>query len=184
MKHFLPLLFVLISTGLYAGSPELDFFEKSRRTNQTGMVVLGSWAVANMTVGAIGMRRSEGATRYFHQMNLAWNVVNLGIAGYAMWNFSQQDLASVPFQELADEHLRIKKLYLVNAGLDVLYMAAGTYMWHRSSKAEKRADMLKGFGRAIVLQGGFLLVFDGAMYLLQQHNEHMFPGVIRAVISL
>ncbi len=117
-------------------------------------------------------------------MNLAWNAVNLGIAGYAMWNFSQQDIFAMPLPDLADDHLRIKKLYLINEGLDVLYIAAGAYMIHRSGKASRRPDMLRGFGRSVALQGGLLLVFDAAMYLLQQNNERMFPGVIMATVAL
>ncbi|HMM11948.1 MAG TPA: hypothetical protein PKE03_07640 [Bacteroidales bacterium] len=180
---FLP-FFLLLPLWLVAQSPETDFFRKSLHTNQTGMYVLGSWAIANMAIGAVGMARTEGSAKHFHQMNLAWNVVNLGIAGYALWNFSQQDISSTPFPELADEHLRIKRLYLINAGLDVFYVAAGAYLWHRSAKAEKRPELLRGFGRAVVLQGGFLLVFDAAMYLLQQGNENKFPGLISAVIAL
>lgn len=181
--RLLPLL-ILYSTFLFASSPEDDFFRKSRQTNQTGMVVLGSWALANMAVGAFGMSRSTGANKHFHQMNLAWNAVNLGIAGYALWNFSQQDITSMPLSDLTNDHLRIKKLYLVNAGLDVLYIAAGAYMIHRSDKGGRRPEMLRGFGRSVLLQGGFLLVFDAAMYLLQQNNERMFPGVITAAIAL
>ncbi len=185
MKNLLFGILLIVPSFLLASSPENDFFRKSRQTNITGMYVLGSWAIANMAIGAVGMSRTEGQTRHFHQMNLAWNAVNLGIAGFALWNFAQQDINTMPLPELADDHLRTKRLYLINAGLDLLYVAAGAYMWHRSQQAgAKRPQLMEGFGKAIVLQGSFLLVFDAAMYLLQQHNEKMFPGVISAVIAL
>jgi hypothetical protein len=44
------------------------------------MKVLGGWAIANITIGSIAFYRTKGATRYFNQMNIFWNVVNLGIA--------------------------------------------------------------------------------------------------------
>lgn len=185
MKNLLILFLILTPAFLLASSPEEDFLRKSRQTNINGMYVLGSWAIANIAIGGVGMSRTEGQTRHFHQMNLAWNAVNLGIAGIAMWNFAQHDISAMPFPELANDHLRTKRLYLINAGLDVLYVAAGAYMWHRSQQTgAKRPQMLEGFGKAVVLQGGFLLVFDAAMYLLQQRNEKMFPGVISAVIAL
>jgi hypothetical protein len=80
--------------------------------------------------------------------------------------------------------MRIKRLYPINAGPYITYIAAGAYMWHRTAKASPRAEMFNGFGEAVLLQGGLLLVFDAAMYLLQQGNERMFSGVIRAVIAL
>jgi hypothetical protein len=34
----------------------------------------------------------------------------------------------------------------------------------------KSADQLKGYGTSIILQGGFLLLMDGAMILLHHRN--------------
>jgi hypothetical protein len=45
-------------------------------------------------------------------------------------------------------------------------MGAGLLMRHFSSNSEKRGDLLKGYGNAVILQGGFLLVFDMAMYFI------------------
>ena len=42
-----------------------EFYQKSMRTNNTGMYVLGSWAVANLIIGGIGWNQNTGDTKYF-----------------------------------------------------------------------------------------------------------------------
>ncbi|PKP50010.1 MAG: hypothetical protein CVT92_14790 [Bacteroidetes bacterium HGW-Bacteroidetes-1] len=106
-------------------------------------------------------------------MNVAWNIINIGIAGYALYQFANNNQALLMDSERWSEHLRIKNLYLINAGLDVLYVVAGSFLWARSVKSEKNRDRLKGFGQAIVLQGGFLLIFDLVMYGLQSNSERI-----------
>ena len=55
--------------------------DKRLQLNQNGMKILGGWAAGNIVTGGIGMSKSYGSVKYFHQMNLAWNGVNLAIAG-------------------------------------------------------------------------------------------------------
>ena len=60
----------------------LQFNAQRERTSGTSMLVLGGWAVGNMVAGGIGMATTPSGSEafHFHQMNAAWNVVNLGIA--------------------------------------------------------------------------------------------------------
>ena len=45
------------------------------------MLSLGSWASANIVGSGIGWARSYSEeNKYFHQMNVMWNLVNLGLA--------------------------------------------------------------------------------------------------------
>ena len=57
---------------------------------------------------------------------------------------------------------------LLNAGLDVAYIMTGLYMKERAKNVEKRKAMLKGYGNSIMLQGGFLFLFDVALYFINQ----------------
>jgi hypothetical protein len=50
------------------------------------MYVLGGWAVVNNSSGAIGWANSNSSAKYLHQMNLFWNTVNPGIAGFVLYN--------------------------------------------------------------------------------------------------
>lgn len=148
-----------------------DFFAQSMQLNRTGMYVLGSWALLNLSSGAYGWATQTGHQKYFWQMNTAWNVVNAGIAGYALYSFSQMDLTSMADAEMWQSHRQIKRLYLINAGIDLLYIGTGAWLIHLAGKNEKRHDIYKGYGQSIILQGGFLLVFDLAMYGLQARME-------------
>ena len=142
------------------------FGEVSLAANNAGMYVLGGWALANMAAGAYGWAAFEGEKKYFSQMNLFWNVVNLSIAGFALYSNYSADLLSLGDGEIMTKHLKTERLFLINSGLDVAYMGAGILMRHLGTGSERRGDLLKGYGNAVILQGGFLLVFDIVMYFI------------------
>ncbi len=164
--------FLLVAHGLQA-QQHPDFFTQSMQLNKTGMYVLGGWALLNMSSGAYGWATQTGHQKYFWQMNTAWNLVNAGIAGYAFYSFSQMDVSAMTDGELWQSHQQIKRLYLINAGLDVLYMGTGAWLIHLAKKNEKRHDLYKGYGQSIILQGAFLFVFDLMMYGLQHRLEKL-----------
>ena len=93
-------------------------------------------------------------------------MVNLSIAGFALYSNYSSDVSLMSEGELLARHLKTEKLFLINSGLDVGYMGAGLLMRHISTNSEKRGELLKGYGNAVILQGGFLLVFDMAMYFI------------------
>jgi hypothetical protein len=148
-----------------------EFFKTSMSTNKTGMYVLGGWAVANLATGAYGWANTIGSTRYFHQMNFFWNTINLGIAGFSFYSAAQMTPLRMSPQELMEAHNRFENLYLINAGLDIAYMGTGLLLRHLSGNSQKRPDQLMGYGNSVILQGGFLFLFDGVMYLVQRNHR-------------
>ncbi len=136
--------------------------------NSQGMLILGGWAVSNLIVGGIGMTQTEGNTKYFHQMNAAWNTVNLGIAGFGYAGLRGQS-ASIGLAETIREFQSFENILLFNAGLDVGYMALGGYLWERGLR--KDSDRLVGYGQSIILQGGFLFTFDLILYFLSRSES-------------
>lgn len=166
-------LFLLTAAAVMAQDEGKPFGEASMAANNTGMYILGGWAVANMAAGAFGWVSFDGEKKYFSQMNLFWNVVNLSIAGIALYSNQSTDLLSAGADEILARHLKTERLFLINSGLDIGYMGAGFLMRHLSTRSEKRGDLLKGYGNAVILQGGFLLVFDLVMYFV--FND-MRPG--------
>jgi hypothetical protein len=173
-KYLLVVLFIAVPLVMHAQGNYHQFFSRSMSINNTGMYVLGGWALANLATGGVGWSRTTGSTMYFHQMNFFWNTVNLGIAGFAIYSAMQMEPLRMSYQELMDQHMRYKKLYLINAGLDVVYMGTGFLLRHLSARSTNRADLLMGYGNSVILQGGFLFLFDGVMYLLQQHHQVNF----------
>lgn len=166
-KLFIIILFVICYKAQAQDS--LTYFNQSREhIKTTGMKVLGSWAIANITVGAIGNSNTTGQTKYFHQMNAIWNVVNLGtaVAGYISSKKSM-DKAFTSEQTLKEQH-KIEKIFLINGGLDLAYIGTGLYLNNRGNS--NNDDKLKGYGSAVILQGAFLLLFDATMYTAEKHN--------------
>jgi hypothetical protein len=97
-------------------------------------------------------------------MNAYWNVVNLGIAGFGFWQESQ--VAALNFWEIFAAQQQIEKVLLFNAALDLGYMAIGLLLIERGRRLEKERWI--GFGKSILLQGAFLLLFDAILYGFQQ----------------
>jgi hypothetical protein len=164
----------IVLTGLLLATapvPLADWHADHLSAQRTGMWVLGGWAVANIGMGAAGWATaSEARTRSFHLGNLAWNTVNLALAGMGLWNaLKGVDAVPDPRTLLQASEFQ-EKLFFVNAALDVAYVAAAAFLWQRG---DARGDaQLVGFGQALALQGAFLLLFDTAMGIWNVRLTH------------
>ncbi len=157
------------------------FNEKRIKTNRNAMTVLGGWAVGNFLVSGLLIGRSEGSTKAFHQMNVGWNLINLGLAGFGYYSATRADPAALDLYASVKDQYGIEKTFLLNAGLDVGYMLGGLYLTERAKNASKNQERLTGFGRSIVLQGGFLFVFDLAMYFIVNHHGQLLEPLLKNV---
>jgi hypothetical protein len=151
---------------LAAAPVDLESWNTRRlATNRTAMFVLGGWAVANMAVGAIGygLERDE-RLRWLHLGNAAWNVVNLGLAVVGLVSDWGRDPKSFDAKQSLVETEKQEKVLLVNAGLDVAYLAAAAFLWQRGDATSDQR--LVGLGQALLIQGAFLLGFDITLAVL------------------
>jgi hypothetical protein len=163
--HLLFLIGLLSLPAMAQDSAALEVFNSTRLDyNRQGMMILGSWALLNLLIGTIGSFRTRGQVQAFHQMNAYWNLVNLGIAGYGFWQTSQI-LLVVNFWEVLTAQQEIEKVLLFNAALDLAYMAIGFFLVERGLRLEKERWI--GSGKSILLQGAFLLLFDGILVAFQ-----------------
>ena len=177
-KWIISLAFCCLSFyAIGQSSGSLTEFNQSRKQiTQTGMLVLGSWAVGNMAVSGLMMPRASGSPFYFHQMNVFWNVVNLGLAGFGYYNALQMDPAGVGVSSSVSEFYSLQKTLLFNAGLDIAYIAGGLYLLERAKNTENKPERLRGFGRSVILQGAFLLAFDTALFfVLDSRSNELLP---------
>ena len=165
-------IFLLLLLGTHSlpalaqDSAALEVFNATRlEYNRQGMWILGSWALLNLLVGTIRGLQTRGQIQAFHQMNAYWNLVNLGIAGFGYWQASQVSLMA-NFWEVLVAQQQIEKILLANAAIDFGYIALGLYLIERGRRMEKEKWI--GFGKSILLQGAFLLLFDAILYGYQQ----------------
>jgi len=163
---------ILIPGSQPADTIYLQSFNRQRmHTTQTAMMVLGGWAVANIATGLIAMGQTNGEAKYFHQMNAIWNVVNLGIATAGYLGSRKLNGASWNMPGSIKEQNKIEKIYLVNGALDVAYILGGLYAReYGKNQTGKEQDRWKGYGSSIILQGGFLLLYDAVNLTI--HHRH------------
>ena len=173
MKKFLIALtfFFFFSFSLFAQSELKDFNENRLKITKTGMYTLGAWAIGNMVVSGIALGNAGGSQKHFHQMNIYWNVVNLGLAGSGLYSAITADPSSFDLAASLSEQAKMEKLLLFNAGLDLGYMAGGLWMMERSKNINKDPELWEGFGKSVILQGAFLFVFDIALFTILNTNS-------------
>jgi len=166
----LPVLFLSLTLSAQKDQERQTYNQRMNEISRNGMISLGSWAVANIGVGTAGYFTTKGDLQYFHGMNALWNLTNLGIAipGYLGSTSSNDDTPSL--YDLTQSQKSTEITYMVNAGIDVGYIMGGLYMNELSKNVDHYNNILSGFGKAIIVQGSYLLVFDGIMYAI--HSNH------------
>lgn len=170
------LFFFTLSANAQSDSLLNDFHLDRMNINESAMLVLGGWAVGNILVGTYGNFKASGEAKYFHQFNAMWNVVNLGIAAFGYFNAVNSDPASMTNLEILNDYNSLQSFLLLNAGLDAAYIMTGFYLKEKA-KNSSSAERLKGYGNSLLLQGGFLLLFDVTLYFIHQNNANinLFP---------
>lgn len=176
MKVVIFVSLLLSSTNIFSQNRPLQNFNQERLDlNRKGMTILGSWAGANLITNGILLSNASGSDKAFFKMNIYWNVVNGAFAGLGLLQKSKNQATMSPFQSL-EEQSSTEKIFLFNTGLDVAYVMGGIYLLEKSNNVSSDQEMLKGYGQSVILQGGFLLLFDGIMYGV--HRSHLKKGRI------
>ena len=103
--------------------------------------VLGRWALGSAAAGAA--LSLDPRTRGFGRQTAAWGAVDGAIA---LVGARRQAAGRTTAPE------RLRRVLLVNAGLDVGYLAAGAWL--------VRSTRWRGDGAAVLVQGAFLLWLD------------------------
>ena len=177
MKN-LTLTFLLYSFFFASYAQDMEVFNQYNRELNThsrnGMIALGSWGVGNIIVGTAGvLTTKQGSTMFsFHLMNASWNVVNLGIALPAYFGARKRLKKEYDIPGSFKLQRKQETLYAINMAADVLYVGSGVFMQefgNRYSNPNVR-DSFKGMGYSLIMQGGFLLLFDAVM--LGVHKSH------------
>ncbi|MFN5636117.1 MAG: DUF6992 family protein [Flavobacteriales bacterium] len=157
--------------GTVSWAQSYDAFNTERaKRDQALMLTLGSWASANAITGAIGWTTAKNPeVKAFHQMNLMWNTVNLGLAipGYLKARQAKQLMS---LSETLNAQQKTERIFLLNTGLDVAYITAGFLLRSMALNQQTKADQLNGFGKGLILQGSFLFAFDLTAFAI--HHRH------------
>lgn len=187
MKYIIASIFILVSILSNAQTDSIikQFDSRKNKLNHNGMIVLTSWASANIVGSGIGyaLTKSE-EEKNFHLMNASWGIVNLGIA---LPGLLAKEKTSATMYDLQKSQTQAEKLFLANAILDVVYISGGFYMKEYANNQTdlKKQERFNGFGNSVIMQGAGLMVFDLAMTILNNRNrkKHLDPFLKKASIS-
>ena len=103
---------------------------------------LMAWSLLWLGAAVFGLWHNQHPFwRAFWLMSGIWALIDALIA-MAGWLGSEPSLDG------------LQRILFINAGLDVLYVMLGAWLWSRET------PMLKGFGLAVLIQGFFLVCFD------------------------
>ncbi len=118
---------------------------------------LAAWAAASLGTGVLLVFVGAPFWRAVGVQFLVWGAIDGAIAG-AGWRDRRRLARSGVDRDQADSERhrrRLRRLLLVNVGLDVLYLAIGTALLGFDA-----GPVRAGHGVGVIVQGGFLFVFD------------------------
>ena len=182
MKTILTILLLILLTPLLHGQDIMTLNNKRINTNKTGLLVLTGWGAANVVAGATGYLVNDNIERkYFHGMNVIWGATN-GLIGYMGYRGALKESSMNFDAENAEKRYRSnKRLYLVNAGLDVLYIGTGAFIKYGIVTHESRPSYLVGISESFIIQGIALLVFDCTMFGLHQSQNKKWAKLVSGI---
>lgn len=114
------------------------------------------WSALSVVVGA-ALLFAAPFWRGVGVQALVWGVIDAAIAFFGLVSLQRKQRradADQPDTQLRETHT-LRRLLLVNAGLDVLYIVGGVVILTSFA-----TDFAKGNGVGIIVQGTFLLLFD------------------------
>jgi carboxylesterase len=116
------------------------------------------WSALSVLAGALLLAFGDAFWRGFGLQALVWGVVDAAIAILGRRAAEKRRLANLGRPSIFEREARnLRRLLWINTGLDVLYVAGGIVLIYTLGAADPFA---RGNGWGIVIQGGFLFLFD------------------------
>ena len=182
LTFFIALIISAIIVVAQTAQVDLKTFRTEQlNVQQKGMTVLGGWAAGNIITGAYYSGNTNGSTKYFHQMNMYWGIINGALAGATLLRLPAAKKKEFNFAKTLKEQQGVEKIFLLNAGLDVAYITAGIAFKEASKNNPAKRDRRFGYGNSLLMQGGFLLVFDGVMYAIMHKKGSVLNKMLENV---
>lgn len=177
------LLIFVFTLPIFIHAQEYHQFNAQRnQIDKKLMIGLGSWAGLNFVGSGIGWAASDQPEmRAFHQMNVMWNTVNLGLAipGYLK---AKKNKTNLTLSESIQAQHKTEKIFLFNGGLDLAYITSGFLFRNMARTNLTRKDQFSGFGNGLILQGSFLLLFDFSAFFI--HKNHAKKSINKTLENI
>lgn len=163
----------MLLTTLPAGPAWLTAYQHHELLLGRGLSVLGAWATLNLLLSGYSLPRTDARewSHHFHLMNCGWAFVNAVLAAVGILRtYPGQPPPGLNAPAALAAQVLTGRIFLANAVLDLGYLLLALWLLHRAAApAARRPERLYGYGRSIQLQGGFLLLFDAAMWVVLRY---------------
>lgn len=127
------------------------------------LTLVGAWGAANVVAGsAVVLMTPPGGARSFGLQSALWGATNLSIATIGL--ASQPDDPADDLAEVAAVEDRMRRLLRLNLMLNTGYVVIGTAMLAGAHSDRPHADLWRGHGAAVAMQGLALIVLDSVAY--------------------
>ena len=182
MKIILVILFIS-SQYVFAQIPT-DFNKQRNEIDKKLMLTLTTWSSANIIASSIGWASAgNGEAKYFHQMNVMWSAINIGLAlpGYFK---ARNSNAQISLGNTIRKQSETEQAFLFNTGLDIAYVTTGFLLKSEGKHNIPKQAQFNGFGNGLLRQGGFLFLFDLSAYIIHRHHATLLnPTLDRLTMS-
>ncbi|MEO0562231.1 MAG: hypothetical protein AAF125_08955 [Chloroflexota bacterium] len=129
------------------------------------------WAGLNVVLGLWLQQRRNKFWRGVGMQAVSWGAINAAIAGGGTFFARRRErYGDAPYSDpvLGREYTNLYRALWINAGLDIAYILGGMLLaWTRGS----RDRLMRGNGWGIVMQGGFLFIFDVIHALIMSSDK-------------
>ena len=134
------------------------------------------WSALSIIAGAL--LAAFGASAWWHGFGvqaLVWGAIDAAIALFGQLSARRRRAASLGGPETFEREARnLRRILWVNTGLDVLYVAGGVALL-RTLGAQNLFAAGSGWG--VIVQGGFLFIFDLLHALTVPRREAVLPAL-------
>ncbi len=118
-----------------------------------------SWSGFSIASGGWLLKNQDPFWRGIGLHFVIWGVVDAGIGLVGLINMSRKrtPASNIENQAVAEERAKLHRLLWINAGLDILYILGGGWLFFRKGAEDEN---WRGQGIGVIIQGGFLFLFD------------------------
>lgn len=134
------------------------FFDHQHRR----LGILLAWGLGSAATGVLAAANRDPFSRNYGLQAAAWGAIDAALAFFgrrgARESAARQVFGEISEQEVDTAARGFRRILLINSGLDVGYVLAGALLAQRAKTPGRR-----GMGAGIVVQGLFLLIYDGIL---------------------
>tara|TARA_B100001173_G_C16024739_1_gene563547 strand:- start:2867 stop:3406 length:540 start_codon:yes stop_codon:yes gene_type:complete len=163
-KLLLILLTALFFSSISKAQDSIQFQKRFFKIQQQSTLVLSGWSVLNIGISPLfskSLFNPVTSSDHFHLSNFNWNLFNAGIAGLSHYSVYTNRQKTWSISELNKRKKRLERALAFNVALDFIYIASGLLLKYATNPNDLvNYPAFNGGGNSLILQGGFLLVYD------------------------